>query len=339
MAASEGPNPALVFQLINAFQQTTALRAAVELELFSALEAKPLTAEELARRCGATERGIRILCDYLTLVGLISKQGGGYQHTPTSAAFLDRRSPACIASTIRFMNNPEMMKPYDQLHQIVRLGHTVLPGQGTVEPENPIWVDFAHNMAPMMAPMAGPLGKVVLDGRRGPMRVLDIAAGHGLFGIEIAKQNPEAEVVAVDWAPVLEVARANATAAGVERRYTLNPGSAFDVDFDGRYDAILLTNFLHHFDPPTNQRLLEKCHAALLPGGLVAALEFVPNPDRVSPPFAASFALTMLATTVSGDAFTFDEYEQMFLAAGLSEIGIREVPNSPHHIVTGRRRD
>ena len=117
---------------------------------------------------------------------------------------------------------------------------------------------FAEKMAPMMAPMAAPLGAVVLDGHNGPMRVLDIAAGHGLFGIEIAKQNPQARVTGLDWAPVLRVALKNAEKAGVHDRYDMLPGSAFDVDFGGPYDVVLLTNFLHHFDKPTCVKLDEE---------------------------------------------------------------------------------
>ena len=122
-------------------------------------------------------------------------------------------------------------------------------------------------MAPMVAPMAGPRGAVVLEGHTGPMRVLDIAAGHGLFGIEIAKQNPQARVTGLDWAPVLRVALDNARKAGVEDRYDMLPGSAFEVDFGGPYDAVLLTNFLHHFDPPAFVGLLKRVHVALRPGG------------------------------------------------------------------------
>ncbi len=114
-----------------------------------------------------------------------------------------------------------------------------------------MWVEFAEKMAPMMGPMAGPLGAVVLEGHEGPMRVLDIAAGHGLFGIEIAKQNKQAHVTGLDWAPVLRVALKNAEKAGVHDRYDMLPGSAFEVEFGGPYDAVLLTNFLHHFDKPT----------------------------------------------------------------------------------------
>jgi ubiquinone/menaquinone biosynthesis C-methylase UbiE len=141
--------------------------------------------------------------------------------------------------------------------------------------------------------MAPHLAAKALEGLSGPVRVLDIAAGHGLFGIAVARQAPDAIVVAQDWAAVLEVAKANAQKAGVADRIELLPGSAFDVNFGGPYDAVLLTNFLHHFDFPTCVTLLKKIRAAMRPGGRLVTLEFVPNDDRVTPPVAAGFALTM----------------------------------------------
>jgi ubiquinone/menaquinone biosynthesis C-methylase UbiE len=168
--------------------------------------------------------------------------------------------------------------------------------------------------------------------------VLDIAAGHGLFGIEVARQNPQARVVAVDWAPVLEVAHANAQKAGVADRYRRLAGSAFEVEYGGPYDITLLTNFLHHFDPPTCVGLLKKVHSALKPGGRAAALEFVPNPDRVSPPMAASFSMTMLASTPSGDAYTFQELETMYREAGFRNVTAHPVPSGPHTVVVGHKQ-
>jgi SAM-dependent methyltransferase len=269
-------------------------------------------------------------------VGFLAKESGRYKHTPTSALFLDPRSPACIASISRFLGHPALNEPFIHLADIVRTGRTVLQGDGSVEPENPIWVEFAHAMAPMMAPMAGPLGALVLDGQTGPRRVLDIAAGHGLFGIEVAKLNPQVRVTALDWAAVLEVARANARRAGVEDRYHLLPGSAFDVEFGGPYDIALLTNFLHHFDPPTCVGLLKKVRAALRPGGRAAALEFVPNEDRVAPPMAAGFSMMMLGSTPAGDAYTFRELEKMYREAGFGGVTAHPIPRSPHTVVMGR---
>lgn len=334
-SASPTPVPALVFETLTAYQRTAALRTAIELDLFRAIGEGPGDVATLAGRCAASVRGIRILCDYLTVIGLLDKQDGRYVHTATSRAFLDPRSPACIASIARFLGNPELCEPFLRLTEIVRSGRTVLAGEGTVEAENPVWVEFAHSMAPMMAPMAAPLGAIALEGLSGPLRVLDIAAGHGLFGIEVAKQHPQAHVLALDWAPVLEVAKSNARAAGVLSRYEVLGGSAFEAEYGGPYDIVLLTNFLHHFDPPTCVSLLRKVHASLKPGGRAVALEFVPNEDRVSPPMAAAFSLVMLASTIAGDAYTFRELASMYEEAGFERVSAHPVPTGPHTIVMG----
>jgi 2-polyprenyl-3-methyl-5-hydroxy-6-metoxy-1,4-benzoquinol methylase len=328
--------PAVVFENVQAFQRTFAVKAAIELDIFRAIGEGPGDVASIARHAKASERGTRILCDFLVVAGLLEKVDGHYRHTPASAAFLDPASPSCIASIVHFLTLPDLRKSYEHLADVVRNGRTALPGQGSVEPENPIWVEFAQSMAPMMAPMAGPLGSIVLEGRIGAMRVLDIACGHGLFGIEVAKQNPRAHVTGLDWAPVLRVALENARRAGVHDRYEMLSGSAFEVDFVGPYDVVLLTNFLHHFDPDTCVGLLRKVRAALKPGGCVATLEFVPNEDRVSPPLPAAFALTMLTSTESGDAYTFSELSEMHRRAGFEKVTSHPVPMSPHTVVVAR---
>lgn len=334
---AEAPlTPAIVFDMLQAHQRTAALKAAIDLDIFRAVGDGPGDVISIARHCNASERGIRILCDFLTINGVLSKIDGHYKHTPVSALFLDPRSPACLASVAQFLGNDAMREPMQHLADIVRNGRTTLPGEGSVEPENPLWVQFAETMAPMMAPMAAPLGAVVLNGHKGSMHVLDIAAGHGLFGIEIAKQNPQAHVTGLDWAPVLRVALDNARKAGVHDRYNMLPGSAFEVDFGGPYDAILLTNFLHHFDKPTCVALLKKVRSALKPGGRAATLEFVPNEDRVSPPMPAAFSMTMLISTAAGDAYTFNELSSMYEDSGFTGITAHPIPMSPHTVVMGQ---
>jgi len=333
--AEAPPNPGLVFDMVNAHIRSAALKAAIELDVFRAVGEGPGDVASIARHAAASERGTRILCDYLVINGVLAKQDGHYKHTPTSAAFLDPRSPASLASIAQFLSNKAMLEPFEHLAEVVRSGRTTLPGDGSVEPENPVWVQFAETMAPMMAPMVGPLGAIVLEGSTEPMRVLDIAAGHGLFGIEIAKQNPQARVTGLDWAPVLRVALDNARKAGVQDRYDMLPGSAFEVDYGGPYDSVLLTNFLHHFDVPTCVGLLKKVHASLKPGGRAATLEFVPNEDRVSPAMPAAFSMTMLTTTAAGDAYTLSQLTDMYQQAGFHDITSHPIPMSPHTVVMG----
>lgn len=293
------------------------MKAAIELGVFTAIAEGASTAAAIASKSGAAERGIRILCDTLVTSGILEKKDDRYANTPDTALFLDRNSPAYMGTVSDFICSPELMTGFLQgLTESVRKGGTVLPGEGTVSHDNPIWVKFARSMAPVMMPAAHAIAGLLPA--NAPLRVLDIAAGHGMFGVTIASANPQAEITALDWAAVLEVAKENAAKAGVTPRYRTIEGSAFDVDFGSGYDVVLLTNFLHHFDVPTNETLARKVHAALKPGGKAVSLEFVPNDDRVTPVNPARFAITMLSTTERGDAYTFKELESMFRNAGFA---------------------
>jgi ubiquinone/menaquinone biosynthesis C-methylase UbiE len=337
-ASDAAPSPLLVFETLNAYQRTAALRAAIALELFTAIGQGRSAVVELARRIGASEKGTRVLCDMLVVIGFLTKAGTQYSLTADSAVFLDKRSPAYIGTAADFLGRLAQEGGYFQdLAAAVRKGGTTVSQEGTMEPEHPIWVTFARSMAPMMAMPAELLAGLLGAADSAPTRVLDIAAGHGLFGIAFARQNPNATVTAVDWKPVLEVAQENAVKAGVQDRYRTVAGSAFDVSLDADYDVVLLTNFLHHFDPPTCERLLRRLHAALRPGGKAVALEFIPNEDRVSPPPDATFSLIMLATTANGDAYTFSELDQMFRNAGFARSELKELSPTPQRVVVATR--
>jgi 2-polyprenyl-3-methyl-5-hydroxy-6-metoxy-1,4-benzoquinol methylase len=324
------PSPALLFDTFNGFQRTQALKTAIELELFTAIGEGKSTAKAIAERCSASERGTRILCDYLTIMGFLAKQGDNYSLTLDSATFLDKQSPAYMGTISNFLLSPYIKDKFDQLTETVRKGSTA---DTAFEPDHPMWVEFARSMQPMMAMPAQLMAQLVDPGKDKKLRVLDLAAGHGLYGIAFAKQNPQAEVTAVDWPKVLEVAQENAGAAGVAGRFDTNPGSAFDVDYGTGYDVVLLTNFLHHFDKNTCESLLRKVHAALADGGCAATLEFIPNDDRVTPPQAAGFSMQMLGGTPSGDAYTFAELEQMFHQAGFARSEMHELPPTIERVV------
>lgn len=314
------PSPVLFFDTLTAYQRTAALKAALQLKLFSVLGAGPASAAEIARRSGAAPRGMRILCDYLTILGFLEKNEERYSLTRDSAAFLDRKSPAYAGGAAEFLLSPVLTSAFDDLANAVRKGGTAQSAEGTMAPEHPVWISFARGMAAVMVPPAELLANLVpLESAR-PARVLDISASHGVYGIAVARQTPRAHLVALDWAPVLEVAREHAAAAGMADRFSTIEGSAFEVELGRDYDLVLIPNFLHHFDIPTCVKFLKKIQSALKPGGRVALVEFVPNPDRVTPPEAAGFSLVMLATTAAGDAYTFAQFEEMLVRSGFTSV-------------------
>jgi len=336
-SAAQQPSPQLIFQTINSHQRTEALKTGIELEVFTAIGEGNTTAAEIAKRCQASEKGTRVLCDFLTIMGMLNKENGRYALTIDSATFLDKRSPAYIGGATDFMCSDMIRQGAKHMTEAVRKGGTALEDEGTVSHENPVWVNFARAMAALMALPAQLMANLVDPNADQKLKILDIAAGHGLFGIAFATRNKQAEVTAVDWRSVLEVAKENAEKAGVADRYKTIEGSAFDVEFGTGYDLVLLTNFLHHFDPPTCESLLRKVRAALADGGRAVTLEFVPNDDRVTPPDAAAFSVMMLTTTPSGDAYTFAELESMASNAGFSHSTLHPLPPTIQQVVISEK--
>lgn len=314
------------------FQRTNALKAGIDLDIFTAIAEGANQIPELAARASASPKGMRVLCDYLVINGFLTKSGDIYALTQDSAVFLNRNSPAYMGSIANFLASPDLMDHFKNLADVVRKGGTLSDG-GTVTYDNQVWVLFARSMAPLMMPAAARIAELIGAPEGKPLRVLDIAAGHGMFGVTILSQNPNARVTAVDWPHVLDVAEENAERAGVANRLTRIAGDAFQVPFGGPYDVVLITNFLHHFDIPTCEQFLQKVHACLAPGGVAVTLDMVPNDDRVTPPGAAAFAMVMLGSTPAGDAYTWTEYQRMFVNSGFARAEKHDLHGMPASVL------
>lgn len=323
---TDAPSPQLFFETINAFHRTAALKAGIELDLFTAIGQASLTSAEMATLCQCPERGVRILADNLVILGFLTKTDGRYALTPSSAVFLDTNSPAYLGDAVKFLHAPGLTQAYDDLAATVRSGRMHTSEHGTTAPDHPVWVEFARAMGPMMVPAAqGAAALANLDPHR-DIRVLDISASHGVYGITMVKDHPRAHLIALDWEAVLAVTEENATNAGIADRFSKIVGDAFSVDLGRDYDVVLIPNFLHHFSIAQCTDFLRRVHTALRPGGKAVIVEFVPNEDRVTPAPAASFSLVMLGTTPEGDAYTFSEYRQMLIDAGFTQAEIHALP-------------
>ena len=102
--------------------RTAALKSAIELDLFSAIADGHHTPQTLAQRCGGSERGLRMLGDYLTVAGFLTKQGDEYWLTPDSELFLTKTSPAYLGPTLNFMLSFPLVEGFKQLTDAVRKG-------------------------------------------------------------------------------------------------------------------------------------------------------------------------------------------------------------------------
>lgn len=317
-----------VYDVSLSYQKTAALSAAISLDIFTIIGGNRLSAKQIAQACDGALRGVRILCDFLCVTGLMEKNDDLYHLPDDARRFLDRSSPACLADIMNFFAAPETITQVmsDPVSYVKAGGAS---GLTNVSSDNPVWVKFALAMVPFSSVEAKRTAAYMAKRGIKPRHILDVAAGHGLFGIEAAKSSPDTFVTAIDWANVLEIARKNASAASLSGRYKTISGNAFDVEWGTGYDVILLPNILHHFNPDGCVRLLAKAKESLCEGGCVMIIEMIPNPDRISPPEPAVFAFLMLATTPEGDAYTAGEYEEMARKAGFIPVNATRLLPTP----------
>jgi ubiquinone/menaquinone biosynthesis C-methylase UbiE len=329
------PSPAAIVDAAFAFQQTFALKAGVDCDVFTAIGEGQTTVTEIAKARNISEKGARVLCDYLTTLGFLKKNGNAYSLAPDAAMFLDKRSPAYMGAALEFLAAPQVIELTQHATDVVRAGTT--GNAATMEPDHEVWPVFARAMASFMALPAMLAAQVVPGQSDADIKVLDIAAGHGEFGFAVARRFPKSWIVAVDSPAVLAVAEKRAQEAGLADRFVQMPGDAFQIEVGRDYDAVLIPNFLHHFDEKTNVGFLRKMAAAVKPGGHVIIVEFVPNEDRVTPPMPARFALTMLTNTEHGDAYTLAEFTRMLEAAGFTVSESRPLVPTPFTAIAARK--
>lgn len=331
-------SPDLFFTTVNAYYRTAAVKAGIRLGLFDVVGEEGKTLAEITQECHASARGIRILCRFLVSIGFLKKADDLFFMTREMALYLGRKSPRYLGDSIDFLLSPYIMDAFGDLASVVRTGKIAACDEGITSPGHPHWVEFARAMAPIMALPSLLVAELADRQANQPLKVLDIAAGHGLFGVAIAQRNPKATVTLVDWEDVLQVARENAANAHVLDRVEFCPGDAFDVDFAEDQDVIILANFLHHFDESACEKILKKAGAALRDGGRVLAVEFIANEDRTSPTIAAEFSMMMLGTTLGGEAWAYSDLERMFRRAGYGEVEVQAIPPAMEKIVLATKR-
>jgi ubiquinone/menaquinone biosynthesis C-methylase UbiE len=331
------PSASTLFTGLLAYETSAALRSAIEIDLFSAIARGADTPEAIAAFCHASPRGVRILADFLAVNTFLTKHGNQYHLTPETAAYLVRNSPHYKGNLIEFVQAPFLRQQLERLTDWVRAGGANVPAD-VLAPEHPMWLAFARVMTSEMVPAAQATAAIIRQLFRKnaapqPQKILDVAAGHGMFGLAFAQTDPACRIVAQDYPQILDITRQNLRPYAVEDRYTYLPGDIRQIDPGAGFDLVLLPNLIHYLDPDSTVQLLKKLRAALKPRGLLAIVEFAPNDDRITPTFG-TFALMLLATTPAGDAYTVNEIISMAAQAGYTQPAAWDVVTERLIVVT-----
>jgi ubiquinone/menaquinone biosynthesis C-methylase UbiE len=296
------------------------LGAAIEHRIFDLLADGAKTAAEVSRENGASLRGVRAIMNALVGFELLKKDDEGrYSLTPESAAFLVRKNPDYLGGILR--HGDQLIPRWLPLSEIVKTGKPATAvnqeGDGSA-----FFVDFVEDLFPVGYPSAKALAAAFPQARK----VLDVAAGSGVWSIPRAQNSKEVRVTALDWPGVLPATRRVTERMGVAGQYEFLAGDLNSADLGNGYDLATLGQILHSEGETHSRALLGRVFQALAPGGTIAIAEFIANEERTGPPLAMLFAVNMLVNTEDGDTFTVTEISQWLREAGFVDPRTMEVP-------------
>jgi ubiquinone/menaquinone biosynthesis C-methylase UbiE len=158
------------------------------------------------------------------------------------------------------------------------------------------------------------------------IRVLDLAAGSGIWGIVLAQNSRTVQVTAVDWAGMIPTTKRITRKFGVTDRFKFIEGDLLEADFGNGYDITTLGHILHSEGEERSRRLLMKTVAALRSGGIIAIAEWLVNDERTQPLPPLMFAVQMLVNTEKGDTFSFSEIKAWLEEAGFKKVRKLQAP-------------
>jgi hypothetical protein len=317
--SSSSWTPADLLQLSGGYWSACALHAGVKLDVFTPLAEHPLTAQAVAEILKTDPRGLSMLLNALSAIGLLDKSGDTYAATPFSADYLAHSSPNYLGHIIN--HHHHLMAGWAHLDESVKSGGPIRERVSHTCDEH-MRESFEmgmFNLAMLLAPRIVP--NIDLGGRQ---RLLDLGGGPGTYAIQFCRHNPGLEAVVYDLPSTRRFAEKTISRFGLTDRITFEDGDFIAAGVSGRFDVAWLSHILHGEGPKGCAVILEKAMAALNPGGMILIQEFILDDTFDGPPFPALFSLNMLLGTSAGQSYSQTQLMEMLAAAGA--IDIRRIP-------------
>jgi SAM-dependent methyltransferase len=331
--STEQPTPDRIMQIATGGWAAGILGTGVTHSVFTHVQNGEDTAERLAKGAGISERGAQALLDGLTGLGFLELREGAYRNTPEAAAFLVEGSPAYFGAFARVMLGH--LNEWQALPETVRTGAPALTETLDVA-DNPFWDELVPAIAPLQVPSAQIAAERLRLADAGPVSIVDVGGGSGIFSAIWLGVNPVAHSTQIDWPPVNAIARRLVAERGVADRFTSIDGDFHTTDFGtSEYDVGVYSHIAHQEGPEDNVAIFTKFRRALKPGGTLVINDFVVDDDRAGPAFPLIFHSEMLLASKHGASWRRGDYQRWLSQASFGDVSFHPTP-SPATLIFAR---
>jgi ubiquinone/menaquinone biosynthesis C-methylase UbiE len=318
-ASSERLDTTRLQAMALAYQQSAALMAAVELDVFSAVSKGAATLPDIARAVGITPRHAERLVTALTAMTLLTKTGDRYANAPDVERFLVKGTPRYAGPWITF-TKPRWDR-WGKLAEALQVTEEkVLGNYETFTVEDARRYHAATNSIGMGAGRRF-CRQVDLSGRK---MLLDLGGGSGAYSIVAAQTWPRLRAIVLDLPPVTVVAQDYIAQHGVSDRVSTLAGDFTKTPFPGEVDVVLMASNLPQYSPELIQLVVSKAFAALVPGGEMHLVGEMLNDARDGPLNPALWGLNEAVFGSTGVAHSEADVKCYFATAGFRDVTVRE---------------
>ena len=325
MTSTASATPERIMQFAWGYVPPLVIEAAINHRIFDLLDAGAKPLSEIQKETGASERGLTAVMNALVGLNLLAKdEQGSFSLTPESSTFLVSTKPSFHGGLIRH-GSQQLIPKWLQLNEIVMTGKPAT-AVNQEQTGGDFFQQFVNDILPLSYPAALALGQHLFSNGAKETRVLDLAAGSGVWGIGVAQGSENVTVTAVDWPEVLSVTRNTVTKFGLLDRFSFVAGDLMQADFGSGHNVATLGHILHSEGRERSRALLAKTFQALASGGTIAVAEFLVNADRTGPVNGLFFAVNMLVNTDTGDTYSFAEIAGWLTDAGFTDVRALEAP-------------
>ncbi len=319
------PDPGPILQTAFAFWSSKVLLTAVQFGVFTQINQRHVTGDELGKELGLHPRGISDFFDALVAMKFLDREGDGpsatYFNTPAGELYLDRNSPRYVGGILEMLN-ARLFKFWHDLPEALRTGkpqNEVKHGQKGVFEE--LYSELPR-LEQFMGAMTG-LSRINFEAFAAKFdfskfKILcDVGGATGLLSIEAAKNHTHLRCVSFDLPPVESIARRHIAAAGLSDRVTTAAGDFFKDPLP-KADLITMGMILHDWNLEKKMHLIRAAYDALPVGGALVVIEALIDDARRENVMGLLMSLNMLIEF--GDAF---DYSGADFRKWCSEVGFQ----------------